>query len=121
VANHVTGKCGHHVIAVGAPGSIARRRCEQSRCTRCTEFRDAVREWFRDIRSMDYLEARVSVLVYAWNWFTNPRALRLDRESRVCRAAARWIMAQLLTVPGTWMESDSGRLVPTKVSGRTAL
>ena len=33
--NHTTASCGHDVIAVGAPGSIAHERCEKLPCAKC--------------------------------------------------------------------------------------
>lgn len=35
--NHIQAKCGHMVPAVGAPGSIARQRCERCYCAACRE------------------------------------------------------------------------------------
>jgi hypothetical protein len=35
--NHVQAKCGHYVIAVGAPGSIARDNCERYACETCSQ------------------------------------------------------------------------------------
>jgi hypothetical protein len=34
--NHTKASCGHSVIAVGAPGSPARERCEQEPCDGCS-------------------------------------------------------------------------------------
>lgn len=36
--NATTARCGHAVIAVGAPGSPARRRVEQALCPTCSEL-----------------------------------------------------------------------------------
>lgn len=33
--NHCIAQCGHTVLAVGAPGSTARRRCERLPCEKC--------------------------------------------------------------------------------------
>lgn len=33
--NHTKASCGHSIIAVGAPGSIARQRAEESECRSC--------------------------------------------------------------------------------------
>lgn len=33
---HCKAKCGHMVVAVGAPGSAARKLCEEGLCDKCT-------------------------------------------------------------------------------------
>ena len=33
--NHTKAACGHHVPAVGAPGSEAREKCEKNPCDQC--------------------------------------------------------------------------------------
>ncbi len=33
--NYCTAQCGHNVIAIGAPGSTARKRCERLPCDEC--------------------------------------------------------------------------------------
>jgi len=35
--NYLIAKCGHAVIAVGSPGSPARKACESSMCDKCLE------------------------------------------------------------------------------------
>lgn len=40
--NYTKASCGHLVIAVGAPGSIARKRAEQSPCDECLAATDIV-------------------------------------------------------------------------------
>ncbi len=72
-----------------------------------------LRSWRNDIRLMESADAhnRAAVLVYAWNWATDPARLRTDREAKALRRFSRWTMKRLERVPYyAWHESDSGRL-----------
>lgn len=72
-----------------------------------------LRLWRDDIQLMESADARnrAAILVYAWNWATDPARLRTDREAKTLRRFSRWAMKRLERVPyHGWHESDSGRL-----------
>lgn len=72
-----------------------------------------LRSWRNDIRLMATADSfsRAAVLVYAWNWATDPARLRTDREAKALRRFSRWAMRRLRRVDYyNWHESDSGRL-----------
>ncbi len=68
-----------------------------------------IKEWWDDICGMPNDRRRTQMLVYAWNWATDPKALRSDREHGLCRRFAKLLMKLLAGRPG-WHESESGRL-----------
>lgn len=72
-----------------------------------------LRSWRDDIRIMESAGARhrAAILVYAWNWATDPSTLRTDREAKSLRRFAGWTKRRLDRCEYRgWWESDSGRL-----------
>lgn len=78
-------------------------------CDREAKLGREIRQWRADIALMGDARSRTAILVYAWNWATNPAKLTTDRESRVLGKFARSVMRRLEVRSG-WCRSDSGRL-----------
>lgn len=62
--NHTTGKCGHPVVAVGFPGSDARRECEASLCVDCREDDSRCEHCGKALRECEHTPVTVKHKVY---------------------------------------------------------
>lgn len=68
-----------------------------------------IKLWWEDILAMPDDWCRTKMLVFAWNWATDPKALRTDREHSLLRRFAKIVMKRLGGRSG-WHESENGRL-----------
>jgi len=72
-------------------------------------FAQQLRQWRQDISLMPpNSRAATQIRCYAYNWATNPAAMRGDREHKACSTFARLLRRALAGMTG-WHECENGR------------